>query len=97
MYCTSRRKGVRGIEVLLKQHKFWENRLYYREKGQGYKNIVQSVMPDVLIKDDCRSVGGSWQMCIRKVNPVLRTRIKSIIVPELKRIDSLSVSWRDLL
>lgn len=53
-------------------------------------NIIEALCPDILIKDDCKSIGGDWQMCITKVNLELKEKIKSIIVPEFKGIDNLS-------
>ena len=57
-----------------------------RELKESYKNIVETVQPDILIEDDCRSIGGAWQMCITKVKPEIRKNIVSIIVPEFKEI-----------
>lgn len=97
LYCTSR-KGKQAEEVaqLLKQYRFAGSKVYFREKNQKYKDIIESVKPDILIEDDCRSIGGSWQMCITHVAPEIKNSIKSIIVKEFAGIDNLSSSVQHL-
>jgi hypothetical protein len=93
LYCTSRRgKHAEEIARLLLRYGFAGSKLYYREGRQKYKDIVESVRPDILIEDDCRSIGGSWQMCITHVEPQIKASIKSIVVKEFKGIDHLPSS-----
>ncbi len=91
VYITSRKteKQVDEIKDLLEKYDFPGRRLYYRDRKQKYKDIVEAVMPDILIEDDCRSIGGQWQMCITHVNPELKEKMKSIVVKEFKGIDHL--------
>ncbi len=90
VYCTSRR-GQQAIEIaeLLKQYHFAGTELYYRGKGETYKDLVEKVIPDILIEDNCRSIGGSRQMCITKVGSEIKAKIVSIVVKEFKGIDDL--------
>lgn len=46
-------------------------------------------MPDVLIEDDCESIGGEKEMVYPHIKPELRTKIKSIVVEEFEGIDHL--------
>lgn len=97
LYCTSRKgKQAEEIAQILKQFSFPGSRLYFREPKQKYKDIVERVKPDILIEDNCRSIGGSWQMCIAHVNPHIKNTIKSVVVKEFKGIDHLPFSVRDL-
>lgn len=97
IYCTSRKgKQAEEIAQLLMQYGFTGSKLYFREGRQKYQDIIESVRPDILIEDDCRSIGGSWQMCITHVAPQIKNTIKSIIVKEFKGIDHLSASVHDL-
>lgn len=90
IYCTSRRgKQAENMAALLLKCKFAGSKLYYREKAQKYKDLVETVHPDVLIEDDCKSIGGSWQMCITYVELEIKNKIKSIIVKEFTGIDHL--------
>lgn len=85
----SRGKQAENIATLLLKYEFDGSKLYYREKAQKYKNVVEIVRPDVLIEDDCKSIGGSWQMCITDVDPQIKDTIKFIVVKEFKGIDHL--------
>ena len=46
-------------------------------------------MPDVLIEDDCESIGGKDEMTITHVKPDLKKKIKSIVVKEFSGLDHL--------
>lgn len=98
VYCTSRRnKQVNTIVKLLKEYGFVGNCLLSREPKESYKEIVEVLQPDILIEDDCRSIGGSMHWCITKVNSTLKEKIKSIVVKEFKGIDHLSKDLKELI
>lgn len=90
IYCTSQRKRqADGIALILKRYGFSGSYLVSRESKESYKDIVEMLRPDILIEDDCKSIGGVWQMCIIKVNQEIKEKILSIVVPEFKGIDNL--------
>lgn len=90
IYCTSRKKKYSyDIANLLKNYGFPGAFLAVREKKEKYQDIVETLKPDVLIEDDCKSIGGAWQMCISKVKPEIRESIVSIVVHEFQGIDNL--------
>lgn len=62
-----------------------------RNKGEQYRGIVEKLRPDILIEDDCRSIGGQKKWCITNVKKELQSNIQSIIVPELFGIDDLKI------
>lgn len=97
IYCTSR-KGKQAVEVakLLQKYNFQGTRLYYRDRQQKYKDLVEFVHPNVLIEDDCKSNGGSWQMCITHIEPKMKDTITSIAVKEFKGIDHLPFTLKEL-
>ncbi len=97
VYCTSRRRQQAAeIADLLKKYGFSGARLYYRDTRQKYKDIVEEIKPYILIEDNCKSIGGSWQMCITHVDPELKETIKSIVVREFKGIDHLPTNLSNL-
>ena len=51
-------------------------------------DIAGREAPDVLIKDNCESIGGD-QITYPQIAPALRACIKSIIIPEFGGIDHL--------
>lgn len=90
IYCSSRKKKqAQSMAELIKKFGFVGDFLVVREKNEKYKDIVEKIKPDILIEDDCKSIGGSWQMCITNVSTELKQRILSIVVPEFKGIDRL--------
>lgn len=97
IYCTSRRKKqADDMADLLKNHGFRGTCLVAREPRESYADLVEILQPDILIEDDCKSIGGAWQMCFTKVKPELKEKIKHIAVPECKGIDHLSVNIKQL-
>jgi len=97
IYCTSRKKRqADDIATLLKRYGFDGSFLVSRETKESYKDIVEILRPDILIEDDCKSIGGAWQMCITKINPEVKDKILSIVVPEFKGIDNLPIDIKQL-
>lgn len=99
VYLTSRRKvsDVEKIRELLVRNGFPGTRLYYRDGIEKYKDIAEAIIPAVLVEDDCRSIGGKWQMTITYVRADIRRKIKSIVVKEFGGIDHLPDKLSDLL
>ena len=62
-----------------------------RGKAEKYSDIVERIRPDVLIEDDCKSIGGVKNCCINDVREDIRANIKSIIVPEFSGIDGIII------
>lgn len=90
IYCTSRKKKhAYDIANLLKNYGFIGSFLAVRDEKEKYKDIVETLKPNILIEDDCKSIGGTWQMCISKVEPKIKESIVSIVVPEFQGIDNL--------
>jgi hypothetical protein len=98
-YLTSRRKpaDVAAIVRILTDAGLPGDALYYRGKGEGYHHIAEQLIPDVLIEDDCRSIGSSRNWTITFVRPEIKRRIHSIIVREFGGIDDLPDTLSDLL
>lgn len=93
MYCTSRRgKQAQIIAELLRKYGYVGTKLLFRSKREAYSKLVESIQPDILIEDDCKSIGGAWQMCITKVRPEIKEKIISITIKEFHGIDDLSIS-----
>lgn len=98
-YLTSlkRLEEVNQIRNILVNYGFVGERLYYRGKNEKYKDIAEEVLPNVLIEDNCKSIGGKWQMTITYVRKEIKNKIKSIVVKEFEGIDQLPNDTKDLL
>ena len=99
LYLTSRTTPdeVGSISAVLKNYHFPAGELLFRREGQQYKDVAERVIPDVLIEDDCESIGGVDEMTSTHINPIIRKKIKSIPVKEFGGIDYLSDSIEDLI
>ncbi len=89
-YLTSRKdaKEIDAVRSVLKRFYFPNGQLLFRQKNEGYKNIVERVMQDVLIEDDCKSIGAE-HIAISQLRSEKKDHIVSIIVPEFEGIDHL--------
>ena len=63
--------------------------LEHRRRGEQYADVVLRVHPDILVEDDCSSIGGAAEMCVTKLPQNERERIRSIVVPEFGGIDGV--------
>jgi hypothetical protein len=99
VYLTSRRKSkhLEEVKKILVSNSFPGELLYFREGSEKYKDIAEAVKPDILIEDDCRSIGGKWQMTITYVNEEIKKGIKSIVVKEFAGIDHLPSDLGNLM
>ena len=59
------------------------------QNGEAYKDVAERVMPDILIEDDCESIGGEVEMTYPHIREDLKPKIKSIVVKEFQGIDHL--------
>jgi predicted kinase len=97
VYITSRRKlkEIKNIKSVLKKYKFPDGKLLFRKNGQNYKEIVEKLIPDVLIEDDCQSIGKN-EIIINHLKPAIKTKISSILVKEFGGINHLSDNIKHL-
>ncbi len=80
---------------VLGRHGFPPGRVLARQPEQSYGDLAASESPDILIEDDCDSIG-AHQMTHPQIRPDLRRRIGSIVVPEFGGIDHLPDSLEEL-
>jgi len=91
LYLSSH-KSVEGVEkdkIVLRKHGFPDGRIFFRHSGERYNGVAESVLPDILIEDDCESIGGRKEMTYPHIKPELKARIKPIVVKEFGGIDHL--------
>jgi hypothetical protein len=98
-YLTSRRikSEIETIRQILKKYDFPKvSNLYYRKQDEDYKDVAERIMPDILIEDDCESIGGKKEMTYTHINPRAKERIKLISVREFEGIDNLPDNLEEL-
>jgi hypothetical protein len=91
MYLTSRTspEEIDDIRFVLRNFGFPEGELFFRQENEAYKDVAERVLPDILVEDDCESIGGEVEMTYPHIQPNIKARIKSIVVPEAGGIDHL--------
>ncbi len=91
LYLTSRKKPeeIKQIRTVLKKYDFPDGKLLSRRKDEEYKEVAERVIPDILIEDDCESIGGINEMTITYVEHEIKKKIKSIPIKEFGGIDFL--------
>jgi len=89
-------EDVEKDKIVLEKYNFPKGQVFYRQNGESYKDIAEKIIPDVLVEDDCESIGGEKEMTITFVKPEIKQKIKSIIVKEFSGIDNLSDNLGDL-
>lgn len=91
IYMTSRKeqKEIAEIQNVLDQNNFPKGTLEYRRTNEKYEDVAERIMPDILIEDDCESIGGVKEMTYPHIKLEVKENIKSIIVKEFGGIDYL--------
>lgn len=89
-YVHKRRYGF--IKQIIEFYGMKYNEILCREKGEQYSEIVERIKPDILIEDDCKSIGGQKEWCITNVREEIKSGIYSIIVPEFKGINGVKIN-----
>jgi hypothetical protein len=99
IYLTSRRthEEVEVIKNVIKRYDFPDGELLFRQSREEYKDIAERMLPDILIEDDCESIGGEKERVYPHIKQELRTKIKSVVVKEFGGIDHLPDNISDLL
>ncbi len=99
LYLTSRRKSdqIDDVRQVLKKYNFPEGKFLFRQEGEEYKDVAERMVPDVLVEDDCESLGGVDELTITHVKPEIKRRIKSIVIKEFAGIDHLPDDISELM
>ena len=84
-----RAEDVEKDKLVLMTHGFPSGQVFFRQHGEEYQDIVERVLPDILIEDDCESIWGEQQITYPHVKPEFKTKMKSIIVKEFGGLDHL--------
>lgn len=86
---------VEKDRVVLNKYGFPTGEVMFSKYGESYGTVVEKVRPDILIEDDCESIGGRKEMAINQVSPEIQNQIKSIVVKEFEGIDRLPDEIKD--
>lgn len=86
------------IKYILEKYNFPDSQnLLFRKQEEQYKDVCERLMPDILIEDDCESIGGEIEMTYPHIRIDLKKKIKSVVVKEFGGIDHLPDNISELL
>jgi hypothetical protein len=68
-----------------------------RGEGEGYGSLVERLSLDVLIEDDCESIGGAAETCAAQLSQAARRSLRCIVLPEFSGLSSLPDNPAELL
>lgn len=91
-YLTSRMLPNEIADVQAVLHRFGfpdATNLHFKQAHESYADVAEKVLPDVLIEDDCESIGGEAQMTYPHLSAEAKERILSIVTQEFAGIDDL--------
>jgi len=84
-------EDVERDKSVLKKYDFPDGRIFYRRNIEEYKDVIERIrpLPDVIVEDDCESIGGKVEMVYSNLKPEIKDKIKSIVVKEFEGMDCL--------
>jgi hypothetical protein len=98
-YLTSCRSAneIEQVRDTLKMYGFPTGQLFFRMDGEEYKDVAERATPDILIEDDCESIGGEVEMTHPHIRPEIKAKTISIVVQEFGGIDHLPETLPELM
>lgn len=93
------KEGLSVDKVVLRGYDFPAGQIHNRRIGEDYRDVIERMypLPDIIIEDDCESIGGEKEMTYPGISPELKGKIKSIVVKEFGGIDHLPEKSERLL
>ena len=92
-------EDVERDKFVLKKYAFPDGQTFYRRDREEYKDVVERIrpLPDVIVEDDCESIGGEAEMVYHNLRPEIKAKIKSIVVKEFGGIDCVPERISELI
>ena len=90
-------EDIKKDMFVLKKYGFPKEQILFREGNLSYKDIVENIIPDILIEDDCESIGGEIQMIYPNLSYSVKNKIKSITIKEFSGVDHLPSDINELM
>lgn len=90
-YLSSKRKteSLEKVRKALRDGGAPKGELFFRRDNEHYGQAAERALPDIIVEDDCKSIGGVAEMTYPKLSPELKARVSSVVVPEWGGIDHL--------
>ncbi len=91
VYLSSHRRAedLRADEAVIRRAGFPDGPVHGRGDGEDYGALVGRLGLDVLVEDDCESIGGSEQTCAAQLDPGARASVNCVLLPEFAGLGDL--------
>jgi len=98
-YLSSQRTAATAAidKSVLAAYGFPAGDLYYRAHGESYADVVRRWSADVLVEDDCESIGGSDRTAASELGRSAGQAVPCVVVPEFGGLAHLPDEPADLL
>ncbi len=85
------KEGLKADKNVLERYGFPNGSIYHRAIRQNYQNLVEQMqpLPNVLIEDDCESIGGEIEMIYPRLADETKKKIHSVVIKEFEGVDHL--------
>ncbi len=85
------KKNLSIDKLVLEKNNFPKGKICHRRIGETYKDVIERLkpLPEIMIEDDCESIGGKSEMTYPNLKPEIKAKIKSIVVKEFGGIENL--------
>jgi hypothetical protein len=85
-YLSSHREpdDVAADAAVLERHGFPNGEILHRATAQSYGDVAAAWRPDVLVEDDCESIGGEANLAYPQLPADVRARTRSCVVAEFE-------------
>jgi hypothetical protein len=81
---------IAADEEVLRRHGFPDGTVHARRPGESYGAAVERLRPDLVIEDDCESIGGARETIAAQLNEPAGQKIRCVVLPEFGGLGSLS-------
>jgi hypothetical protein len=98
-YLSSHRTAATAAidNAVLAGHGFPAGRVYYRAHGESYADVARRWLADVVVEDDCESLGGLQQVTASALGRTPGRAPRCVVVPEFGGLGHLPDDPADLL
>jgi len=93
----SRADDIRADESVIRRHGFPAGPVHGRQQGEDYASLAARLQLDVLVEDDCESIGGAAETCAAQLSSQGKRSPPCVVVPEFAGLARLPDNPAELL
>jgi hypothetical protein len=90
-YFSSHRNedDVQTDQEVLRRHAFPNGPVHSRAPGESYGVAAERLNPDVIVEDDCESMGGAPETIAARLRPAASRSVACLVLPEFVGLEGL--------